>query len=112
VAKRKAESQINIFTPDHSNSRIALIYLRVGGMPHIIGKLSTRVTTLLKTSSQLKVYRESYGSPKSWESQFWEFHDSNLGVPEQNDIQVLALWLGTNNIIRGKAMASPNFESW
>jgi hypothetical protein len=111
VAKRKVESQINIFTPNHSNSRIALIYLCAGGMPHIIGKLSTKVTTLLKTSSQLKVYRKSYGSPKSWESQFWEFRDSNLGVPEQNDIWVLALWLGTKNIIRGKVVASPNFGS-
>jgi hypothetical protein len=28
-------------------SRIALISLRVGDMPHIIGKISTRATTLI-----------------------------------------------------------------
>jgi len=30
-----------------------------------------------------------------------------LGVAGQNDIWVLAPWPGTNNIIRGKVVASP-----
>jgi hypothetical protein len=40
-------------------------------------------------------------------SQFREFLDSNLGVSGQNDIWVLAPWLGTKNTIRGKVVASP-----
>ncbi len=47
---------------------VTLISLHVGGVPHTIGKLSTRVITLLWTSLQLKVYTQSYGIPKSRES--------------------------------------------
>jgi hypothetical protein len=55
--------------PDHSRSGITLISLRVGGMRHIVEKLSMRATTLLQTSSQLEAYTQSYGPPKLWESQ-------------------------------------------
>ncbi len=37
---------------------------------------------------------------------------SNLGVPGQNDIWVLASWLGIGNTIRGKVVASPKSELW
>jgi hypothetical protein len=49
---------------------------------------------------------------KSWESQFREFQDSNLGVLGRNDIWVLAPWLSTENTIRGKVVASPKFRPW
>jgi hypothetical protein len=48
-------------------SRIALISMCVGGVPHAVEKLSTRLTTLLQTSPQLEVYTQSYGPPKSRE---------------------------------------------
>jgi hypothetical protein len=51
---------------------------------------------------------QSYAPPKSQKSQLWEFQDSHLGVPEQNDIWVLAPWLSTKNTIRGKVVASPS----
>jgi len=35
-----------------------------------------------------------------------------FGIPGQNDIWVLALWLGIENIIRGKVVASFKFRSW
>ncbi len=35
-----------------------------GGVQHIVGKLLTRATTLLQTSSQSKVCTQSYGAPK------------------------------------------------
>jgi hypothetical protein len=38
---------------------------------------------------------------------FKNFETPNLGIPGQNDIWVLALWLGIENIIRGKVVASP-----
>ncbi len=37
---------------------------------------------------------------------FKNFDTPKLEVPKQNDIWVLAIWLGTKNIIRGKAVAS------
>jgi hypothetical protein len=43
----------------------------VGGVQHIVGKLSTRVTTVFQTSSQSDVCMRSYGPPKSRESQLW-----------------------------------------
>jgi hypothetical protein len=68
--------------------------------------------TLLQTSYRSEVCRRSYGLPKLRESQFWEFRDSNLGVLGQNDIWMLALWLGTENIIRGKVVASSKSRLW
>jgi len=47
MAKRKVGSQIANLTLDHQKLKIALFYLRVGGMSHTIEKLSTRATTLL-----------------------------------------------------------------
>jgi hypothetical protein len=61
-----------------------LIPLHAGGMPHIIGKLLTK-ETLLQTSPQSEVCTQNYGTLKSRVSQFWEFRDSHLGVPVQND---------------------------
>jgi len=51
-------------------------------------------------------------APKLQESQLWEFLDSHLGVPRQNDIWVLVLWPGIEYTIRGKVVASPKSESW
>ncbi len=72
------------------------------GMLHTVGKLLMRTTTLLQTSLQSEVYRQSYGPPKLRESQFWEFWNSHLGVPGQNDIWVLAMWPATKNTVRGR----------
>ncbi len=62
---------------------------------HTIGKLSTRIITLLQTSYQSEICRENYGPPKSRESQVWEFWDPHLGVPRQNVIWMWDLWRGT-----------------
>ncbi len=42
---------------------------------------------------------------------FENFRTLNLGVPRQNDIWVQALWLGKENIIRGKVMPSPQVQT-
>jgi hypothetical protein len=47
MAKRRAENQNVNLTFDHLNSQIAVIFLRVGGVPHTLRKFLTRVTTLL-----------------------------------------------------------------
>jgi hypothetical protein len=49
-------------------------------------KLLMRAITFLETSSQLEVCMQSYGAPKSQESQHWQFRDFHLGVPGQNII--------------------------
>jgi hypothetical protein len=89
-------------------SKITLIYLHPSGMPHTIGKFSMNATTL----SQSKVYTKSYGPPNSRESQFKKFQDTNLVIPKQNNIWVLAPWLSTKNTIRGKVVASPKSRMW
>jgi hypothetical protein len=112
MAKRKVESQIGNLTPDHKMSRITLISLCSGDVRHTVGKLLTKATTLLETSSQSNVCTQNYEPKKLWESQFWEFQDSHLGVPGQNDIWVLVPWLGTKYIRRGKVVASPKSGPW
>jgi hypothetical protein len=41
----------------------------------MIGKLWTRVITLLETLPQLEVCTTNYGHPKWWKSKFWELQD-------------------------------------
>jgi len=50
---------------------------------------------------------QSYRSPN-----FKNFGTANLGVLGQNDIWVQAPWLGIENIVKGKVVASPKFEPW
>jgi hypothetical protein len=80
MAKRRAGSQTVSLTPDHKKSGIDPIYLVSGGMPYIVEKLLTRATTLLQTALRSKVYLQSYGAPKLWESHLGWFRDSHLGV--------------------------------
>jgi hypothetical protein len=75
-------------------------------MAHTIGKLLMRAKNFLQTSSQSKVYTQSYGPPKLQESQLWEFHDSHL-VPRQNDIWVLVPWPSIEYTIKGEGGGFP-----
>jgi hypothetical protein len=67
---------------DDQKLGISLIFLRASGVPHTVGKISMRDTTLLETSPQSEVCTQSYELPKSWKYKFKEFWDSNLGCPE------------------------------
>jgi hypothetical protein len=71
MAKRRAKSQIGNLTPNHKKSGITPISSRAGGMQDIVGKLSTKATTLLQTSSQSKFVRKIMG-PQSCESPSYE----------------------------------------
>ncbi len=71
---------------ENSQQRLQLCF-----RPHLNLRFSHKVMGL-----------QSHGNPN-----FENFGTLNLGVLGQNDIWVLALWLGTKNIIRGKVMASP-----
>jgi hypothetical protein len=56
-----------------------------------VGNLLTRTITLFQSSSQSKVYKQSYEAPKLREPQLWKFRDSHLGVLRQNDIWIPAM---------------------
>jgi hypothetical protein len=108
MAKRKAGSQTDNLTPDHGKSGIDSIPLRSGGVRHAVGKLLTRATTLVQTSSRSEVCTRSYSLAKLWDSQPWWFQDSHLGVPGQKAIWMPLLWSGAEYTIWGKVMASPS----
>jgi len=80
MAKRRAGSQTASLTPDQKKSGIDPIYLAADNVPHTVGNLSTRATTLLQTALRSKVCSQSYGAPKSRESQLAGFRDSR-GTP-------------------------------
>jgi hypothetical protein len=67
MVKREAGSQIANLTPDHKKSGIDSISLCAGGVRHEIGKLLMRATTLVQTSSWVKVGTRSYSPTKSRE---------------------------------------------
>jgi len=73
MAKRRAGSQTGSLTPDQKKSRIDPIYLAADNVPHTVRKLSTRATTLLQTALRSEVCLQSYGAPKSKESQLAGF---------------------------------------
>jgi len=84
MAKRRAGSQIGnqtaSLTPDQKKSGIDPIHLAADDVPHTVGKLSTRATTLLQTALRSEVCSQSYGDPKLWESLLVGFQDSHAGV--------------------------------
>jgi len=89
MAERRVGSQTSNLTLDHKKSGIDPINLGAGGVPHIVGKLSIRATTLLLTTPQSEVCSQSYGAPKLQESQLAGFRDSHSGVPrEKNHLDV------------------------
>jgi len=70
--------------------------------------LSEGYNFALDLTSIKSMKKKSYGLPKSQESQFWEFWDSQLGNPKSKWHLDIALWLITENTIRGKVVASPS----
>jgi hypothetical protein len=82
MAKRKVESQINSLTPDQQKSGIDLISLHAGGMPHTIGKLLTRATTLFRPHFNRRfvhkvIEPQSRGNPNfgNFGTPIWESQD-------------------------------------
>jgi hypothetical protein len=59
-----------------------------------------------------RLAQKSYGAPKSWESQLWQFRDSHLRILGQKTIWMWASWRGVKYIVRGKVVASPKSGPW
>jgi len=81
MAKRRVGSQTTNLTPNQKKSRIDPIYLAVDNVRHTVGKLLMNVTSLLQNVPQSEVCSQSYGTPKSRESQLAQFRDSHSRVP-------------------------------
>jgi hypothetical protein len=89
MAKKRARIQIRSLTPDQKKSEIDPIYLSSDNKQHIVGKLSTRATTLLQIAPQSEVCSQSYGAPKSRKFPLARFRDSHTWVPrEKNHLDV------------------------
>jgi hypothetical protein len=88
MAKRRPGSRTPgsppVLTPDHKKSEIDPKYLAADDVPHTVGKLSTRATTLLQTASRSELCTRSYAPSKSRESQLAGFRDSRAGVPRES----------------------------
>jgi len=80
MIKRRARSQIGNLTPDQKKSGIDPIYLAANNVPHTVGKLLTRATTLLYTTPRSEVCSQSYAAPKSPECPLARFRDSHARV--------------------------------
>ncbi len=86
MGKRKAGSQSASLTPDHKKSGIDLFPMSDSGVRHGVGKISTRATTLVKTSSRSDPAVGSYELPKSRDSNWDNFETISglkLGSPKK-----------------------------
>jgi hypothetical protein len=104
--------KLAIWLPTTKSQESTRFFMRADGVRHIVGKILTRPTTLLQTSSQSKVCTQSYGTSKLQEFQPWQFRDSHLGVQGQKVIWMWASWRGAEYTIRGKVVASPKSGLW
>jgi hypothetical protein len=68
MGKRRAGSQTGSLTPDHKKSGIDLFSTSELKVQYVVGKISTRATSLVQTSSQSNLAVESYELPKSRDS--------------------------------------------
>jgi hypothetical protein len=64
--KERPGSQTDNLIPEHKKTGVDQIPLRSGGMRHDVENFSTKVTTLVQTSSRLEVYTRSYSPIKLW----------------------------------------------
>jgi len=88
-----------------------MLYLRVGGVPHIFEKIFMMAITLLWTSLQLKVCTKVMNPQSCKSPHLGNFRTLNLGVSGQNGIWVHAPWPSTENTW-GKVVAFPKFKLW
>jgi hypothetical protein len=87
---------------------------------HILLKISWQGLQLcFKLHLNRRSTKEVMGFQSCGSLNFGNFRTFNLGIPRQNDNWVQAPWLGINNTIRGKVVASPKsgfgescYESW
>jgi hypothetical protein len=72
----------------------------------------SRLRLCFKSHLNQRFPQEIIGLQSCESPNFKNFGTPNLGIPGQNDIWVLAPWLGIENIIKGKVVASPKSGPW
>jgi hypothetical protein len=84
MGKRRAESQTSNLTPDHKKSGINVFPTSELKARYVVGKISTRATSLVQTSSRSDLEVGSYELPKSRDStrdSFGTISGLQLGSP-------------------------------
>jgi hypothetical protein len=84
MGKRKAGSQTGSLTPDHKKSGIDLFPTSELRVRYVVGKISTRATTLVQTSLRSEFAVGNYELPKSRDStrdSFGTISGLQLGSP-------------------------------
>jgi hypothetical protein len=85
--------------------------MRVGGVPHNVGKIWTRLQLFFRPHLNWRFSQEVKSSKMAGVpiSGFW---DSWVGSPKKNDIWVQPPWPIIENTIRGKVVVFSKFRSW
>jgi hypothetical protein len=84
MGKRRAGSQTGSLTPDHKKSGIDIFPTSELKVRYVVGKISTRATSLIQTSLRSDFAIESYELPKSRDStqdSFGTISGLQLGSP-------------------------------
>jgi hypothetical protein len=103
--KEGAGSRNANLTPDQKKSGIDPIYLAADDVPHTVGQLSMRATTLGFACKVMGL--QSLGSP-DWR----DFGTPTRESRERKTIWMWAPWRGAKYTIRGKVVASPKSGPW
>jgi hypothetical protein len=115
MGKRRAGNQTGSLTLDHKKSGIDLFPTSELRVQYVVGKISTRATSLVQTSSRSDFAIGSYELPKSRDSNrdnFGTISGLQLGSPgKKNHLDVVPK-CGAENTTWGKVMASPESGPW
>jgi hypothetical protein len=87
---------------------IALIYLRLGGVPHMLEICRQGLQLCIKPHFNQRFAQNFMGFQSHKNPNFRNFGTPNLRVLRQNDIWMQAMWPSTDNTIRGKWWLSPS----
>jgi hypothetical protein len=97
MGKRRAGSQIDSLTPDHEKSGIDLFQTSELKVQYVVGKISTRATSLVQTSSQSDFAVGSYELPESRDSTRDSFRD-NFGTPTRESREKVTFGRGCRGV--------------
>jgi len=84
MGKRRAESQTGSSTPDHQKSGVDLFLTSELRVRYVVGKMTSRATSLVQTSSRSDFAVGSYELPKSRDN-FGTISGLQLGSPGKKE---------------------------
>jgi hypothetical protein len=114
MGKRRAGSQTGSLTPDHKKSGIDLFPTSELRVRYVVGKISTRATSLIQTSSRSDLAVRSYELPKSWDStrdSFGTISGLQLGSPGKKSHLDVVLMRCRREYYMGEGGGFPRVEA-